>query len=158
LLPIEATPVARPNRADWTFVYEKRGVKFAEATLRYEATVSGDRLTAYSEFLHVPEAWSRDYQRLRSKNEAAGEIATVGLFATLIAMLAVLVRKIVLKDVPWRLVAAFGAVAFVLQILSAVNELPLTLYNYDTASPLSAYLTRGVILGVLLAVATAAGI
>ena len=158
LLPIEATPVARPNRADWTFVYEKRGVKFADATLRYEATVSGDRLTAYSEFLHVPEAWTRDYQRLRSKNEAAGEIATFGLFATLIAMLAVLVRKIVLKDVPWRLVAGFGAVAFALQILSTFNELPLTLYNYDTASPLSAYLTRGVILGILLAVATGAGI
>ena len=158
LTSVEATPVARPNRADWKFVDEKAGVHFAGATLRYETAVSGDRVTAYSEFVHVPEAWTRDYQRLRSKNEAAGEIATFGLFATLIAMLAVLIRKIVLKDVPWKLVAAFGGVAFGLQLLSTLNEIPLTLYGYDTASPLSAYLTNRVILGILAAVATAAGI
>ncbi len=158
LAPVEATPVARPNRSDWKFVFEKRGVRFADATLRYEATVSGDRVTAYGEFLHVPEAWTRDYQRLRSKNEAAGQVATFGLFATLVAMLAVLVRKIVLKDVPWPLVAAFGGVALLLQLLSQLNELPLTLYGYDTASPLSAYLTNRVVLGILLAVATGAGI
>ena len=158
LKPVEASPVARPNRSDWNFVDEKAGVRFAGATLRYETTVSGDRVTAFSEFVHVPEAWTRDYQRLRSKNEAAGEVATFGLFATLIAMLAVLVRKIVLKDVPWRLVAAFGGIAFALQLLSTVNEIPLTLFGYDTASPLSAYLTNKVILGVLLAVATGAGI
>jgi len=72
LTPVEATPVARPNRSDWRFVFEKKGVRYADATLRYEATVSGDRVTAYGEFLHVPEAWTRDYQRLRSRNEAAG--------------------------------------------------------------------------------------
>ncbi|MGE5414426.1 MAG: type II CAAX prenyl endopeptidase Rce1 family protein, partial [Syntrophomonadaceae bacterium] len=158
LTAIEATPVARPNRSDWKFVFEKKGVRFADATLRYEATVSGDRVTAYGEFLHVPEAWSRDYQRLRSKNEAAGQVATFGLFATLLAMLAVLVRKIVLKDVPWGLVAAFGGIALLLQLLSTLNELPLTLFNYDTASPLSAYLTNRIVLGVLLSVATGAGI
>ena len=47
----------------------------------------------------MPEQWERDYERLRSKNEAAGEVATAGLFLTILAMLAVLVRKIVLKDV-----------------------------------------------------------
>lgn len=158
LSPVEASPVARPNRSDWKFVVEKKGVRFADATLRYEATVSGDRITAYAEYLHVPEAWTRDYQRLRSKNEAAGQVATFGLFATLLAMLAVLVRKIVLKDVRWGLVAAFGGIALVLQLLSTLNELPLALFQYDTASPLSAYLTNRVVVGILLSVATAAGI
>lgn len=158
LTAVEASPVARPNRSDWKFVDEKAGVRLAGATLRYETTVSGDRITAFSEFVHVPEAWTRDYQRLRAKNEAAGQIATFGLFATLIAMLAVLVRKIVLKDVAWRLVATFGGIAFGLQILSTFNELPLALFGYDTASPLSAFVTRQVILGILGAVATGAGI
>jgi len=158
LTPVEASPVARPNRSDWKFVDEKAGVRFADATLRYETTVSGDRVTAFSEFVHVPEAWTRDYQKLRSKNEAAGQIATFGLFATLLAMLAVLVRKIVLKDVPWRLVATFGGIAFGLQLLSTINELPLEFFGYDTASPFSAFVTRQVILGILGAVATGAGI
>ena len=158
LKPIEAAPVSRPNRTDWTFVDEKAGVRFADATVRFATTVEGDRVTGFSEFVHVPEAWTRDYQKLRSKNEAAGQIATFALFATLIAMLAVLVRKIVLKDVPWKLVGAFGAIAFVLALLSMINGLPSTLWGYDTASPLSAYLAEQLVRGVLGAVATGAGI
>ena len=158
LTPVEATPVARPHRSDWKFVDEKKDVRFAGATVRFETTVSGDRVTAWSEFVHVPEQWERDYEKLRSKNEAAGEVATAGLFLTLLAMLAVLVRKIVLKDVRWGLVAAFGAIAFVLALLSSWNELPLTLFRYDTASPLSAYMTNQILLGVLAAIATGAGI
>lgn len=158
LKPIEATPVSRPNRTDWTFVDEKAGERFADATVRFATTVAGDRVTGFSEFVHVPEAWTRDYQRLRSKNEAAGQVATFALFATLIAMLAVLVRKIVLKDVRWKLVGAFGGIAFVLALLSMVNGLPLTLWGYDTASPLSAYLAEQLVRGILGAVATGAGI
>jgi hypothetical protein len=158
LKPIEATPAARPKRMDWTFVDEKAGVRFADATVRYATTVSGDRVTAFSEFVHVPESWVRDYQRLRAKNEAAGQVATFALFATMIAMLAVFVRKIVLKDVRWKLVGAFGLVAFVLALLSVANGLPLTLFGYDTASPLSAYLAEQIVRGILGAVGTAAGI
>jgi hypothetical protein len=158
LTPVEATPVERPNRRDWKFVDEKKDVRFADATLRYETDVAGDRVSGYAEFVHVPEQWMRDYQRLRSKNEAAGEVATFGLFVTGLAMLVVLVRKIVLKDVRWKVVAAFGVIAFVLQLLSTFNELPLTLFGYDTASPLSAFLTNRVLLGILSAVATGAGI
>jgi Type II CAAX prenyl endopeptidase Rce1-like len=158
LKPIEATPVSRPNRTDWEFVDEKANVKFADATIRYATTVSGDRLTQYREFVHVPEGWVRGYERLRSKNEAAGQVATAGLIATILAMLAVLVTKIVRRDVPWRLVAAFGGIAFVLSLLSVANDLPLTLFGYDTASPLSAYLMKQIVLGVLGAVGTGAGI
>ncbi len=158
LTPIEATPVSRANRTDWEFVDEKAGVKYGEATIRYGTTVSGDRLTQYQEYVHVPESWIRDYEKLRSKNEAAGQVATAGLVATFLAMLGVLVTKIVRKDVPWRLVAAFGGIAFVLALLSVLNDLPLTLFGYDTASPLSAYLTREVVLAILGAVGTGAGI
>ncbi len=106
----------------------------------------------------MPEAWTRDYDRLRARNEAAGQVATAAFFVTILAMFGVLVTKIVRKDVPWPLVAAFGAIAFVLALLSTLNEIPLTLFQYDTASPLSAYLTRQIVLGLLGAVATAAGI
>jgi len=158
LKSISATPVSRPHRTDWSFVDERNGVRFADATLRYSTTVSGSLLTAYQEYVYVPEAWSRDYERLRSKNEAASAVATFGLFVTLLAMLGVLVAKIERKDVPWRLVGAFGGIAFVLSLASMLNDIPLTLFGYDTASSLSSYLTRNVVLGILGAVATGAGI
>jgi hypothetical protein len=158
LKPIEATPVSRPHRTDWTFVDEKAGLHFAQATVRYSTTVSGGRVLGFREAVHVPQAWTRDYERLRSKNEAAGQVATFGLFLTILAMLSVLVAKIVRKDVPWRLVGAFGGIAFLLALLSMLNEIPLTLFGYDTASPLSSYLTRNIVFGILGALATGAGI
>ncbi len=158
LKPIEVTPITRPKRSDWTFVDEKTGFRMGEATVRYATTVAGGEVTAFREFVHVPESWLRDYGRLRSKNEAAGTVATFGFFLTLVAMLAVLVAKIVRRDVPWKLVAAFGLIAFVLALLSMLNEIPLTLYEYETSSPLSSHLTKVLVLGFLGAIATGAAI
>ncbi|MGE5275753.1 MAG: type II CAAX prenyl endopeptidase Rce1 family protein [Acidobacteriota bacterium] len=158
LKPIESTSLSRPNRTDWTFVDEKAGLKMGEATLRYATTVSGGVVSAFREFVHVPEAWERDYRRLRSKNETAGSLATLGLFVTALAMIIVLVRKVVLKDVRWKLVAAFGLVGFVLSLLSAANDAPLTLFDYDTASSLASFLAKQVVFGVLGAIAVGAGI
>ena len=89
LKAIEARPDVRPQRTDWTFVDERAGIRLADATIRYATTVSGDRLTAFREFVHVPEAWTRDYDRLRARNEAAGQVATAAFFVTVLAMLAV---------------------------------------------------------------------
>src|SRR5512132_3648864 len=158
LKPIEVSPVTRPKRTDWNFADEKRDFKMAEATVRYSTTVSGAEVTGFREVVHVPESWSRDYRRLRSKNLTAGPVATFGLFLTFVAMLGVLITKIVRRDVRWKLVAAFGAIAFVLALLSTLNAIPLTLYEYDTSSPLSSHLTRQLVLGVLAAIATGAGI
>ena len=158
LKPIEVSPVTRAKRTDWTFVDEKRDFKMAEATVRWTTTVSGDEVTAFREFVHVPESWSRDYRRLRSKNITAGTVATFGFFLTLVVMLGVLITKIVRRDVRWKVVAAFGGIAFLLALLSSLNAIPLTLYEYDTSSPLSSHLTRELVLGVLAAIATGAGI
>ncbi|MGH9368726.1 MAG: hypothetical protein ACRD3M_13750 [Thermoanaerobaculia bacterium] len=155
---IEATPLSRPNRTDWTFVDEKAGLQMGEATVRYATTVSGGEVSGFREFVHVPEAWQRDYRRLRSKNETAGAVATLGFFVTLLAMVVVLVRKIVHRDVRWKLVAAFGIVAFVLTLLSTLNAIPLTLFEYDTASSLSSHLTEQILFGLLGAIAVGAGI
>ena len=158
LKPIEVSPATRPRRIDWTFVDEKRDFRMAEATVRYSTTVSGDEVTSFREFVHVPESWSRDYRRLRSKNVTAGTVATFGFFLTVVAMLGVLITKIVRHDVRWKLVAAFGVIAFVLAFLSTLNGIPLTLYEYDTSSPLSSHLTRELVLGILGAIATGAAI
>ncbi|HZI67481.1 MAG TPA: hypothetical protein VFF17_13025, partial [Thermoanaerobaculia bacterium] len=78
LKSIEVTPVTRPKRTDWTFVDEKVDLRMGAATVRYRTTVSGGEVTAFREFIHVPEAWSRDYRKLRSKNLTAGTVASFG--------------------------------------------------------------------------------
>lgn len=159
LTAIEATPIARPNRTDWVFVDERPGFRMRDATVRYSTALSGTELTGYREFVHVPESWERDYRKLRSKNETANLVGNFALFLTFLAMLGVLISKIVLRDVRWRLVGAFAGVAFVLTLLSRLNDLPLSLFHYDTASPLSSFLANRILFGVgLAAISVAAGI
>ena len=158
LVPIEAFPTSRPKRTDWTFVDERPGFRMGEATVRYRTSVAGGEVVGFEEFVHVPETWQRDYKALRSKNLAAGQAATFGLLVTVLAMLGVLVSRISRKDVKWGLVGGFGLVGFVLAILSTLNNFPLALYDYDTSSPLSSYLTRELVLGFFGALATGAGI
>ncbi|HEY7862128.1 MAG TPA: hypothetical protein VIE39_00615, partial [Thermoanaerobaculia bacterium] len=153
---VEAAPVSRKNRTDWSFVDERVSFRMAEATVRWRTVVSGGKVSEFREFVHVPEQWQRDYRRLRSKNEAAGQVASLLLFVTVFAMLGVLVQKIVRKDVRWKLVAAFGAVGMVLTLLSTLNDLPNTLFGYDTASPLSSFYTNQVLLGLLGAIGVGA--
>ena len=158
LQPIEARPVSLPKRTDWVFVDEKAGFKMGEATVRYATTVSGGEVVAYREFVHVPESWTRAYQRLRSRNNTANLVGNFALFLTFLAMVAVLLTKILRKDIPWKLVGGFGIVAFLLSLLSTFNQIPLSLFGYDTASPLSSHLTREIILGILAAVGVGASI
>jgi hypothetical protein len=158
LEPIEATPRSRPARTDWTFVDERKGFKMGEATVRYATTVSSNEVSAFQEYVHVPEAWTRAYEKLRSKNNTANLVGNFALFVTFLAMIAVLITKLVRKDIPWKLVAGFGAVAFLLSLLSTFNGIPLSLFHYDTASPLSAHMAREIILGILGAVAIGASI
>ena len=153
---IESTPVSRPARTDWKFVDERPGFAMKEATVRYATTVSGNEVAAFYEFVHVPEAWTRDYAKLRSKNNTANLVGNFFLFLTFLAMIVVLISKIVRKDIPWKLVAGFGAAAFLLSLLSTLNGVPLSLFHYDTASPLSGHLAKEIVLGALGAVAIGA--
>ncbi|MEP7131840.1 MAG: lysostaphin resistance A-like protein [Acidobacteriota bacterium] len=158
LTPIESFPTERPKRTDWTFVDERPGFRMKEATVRYRTIVAGGEVVAFEEFVHLPEAWQRDYRTLRSKNEAAGQAATFGLLLTVLAMAGVLLARISRKDVRWGVVGGFGLTGFVLALLSTLNNLPLTFYEYDTASPLSSHLTNHLVLGILGALAAGAGI
>ena len=68
-LPEEANSKKKPNRLDWDFTWEKHGFRAKDAPYRLQVTVQGDKVGGSEEFLHVPEAWERGYQRLRSGND-----------------------------------------------------------------------------------------
>jgi len=162
---METTTEKRPSRVDRGFVWESNEVRFGDAALRYQVEVQGDRVGRLRTFLEVPQKWKEEYKTLRSKNEVAGAVATFGLFLTMVAILVVLVQRIQLKDVRWRWAMAFGVVGMVLKMASDLNELPLTLFNYETTQGWGAFLGQvvvgqlggSVLLGVVVALLVAAG-
>ena len=68
-LPEEANSNARPNRTDWSFTWERKGLSRQRRSVSaYRSRLRVTNRAAMPEFLKVPEAWQRNYARLRSSN------------------------------------------------------------------------------------------
>jgi hypothetical protein len=148
---VESVSQSRPRRTDWTLTFQRHGFAMGEATVRYRVLVLGDAVGGYREFVKVPESWRRAYGRLRSANDTTSRVDTLFLLLTMLIMLVVLVQKTTRRDVPWRLVGAFAGVAFVLTLLSLLNGFSVSGFDYDTASPYSAFLLERLLLAGLAA-------
>ena len=105
---IETTVEKRPARVDRTFIWESNTIRFGDAALRYLVEMQGDRVGRSSLHFEVPEKWRRDYETLRSKNLAAGTVATLGLLLTALAVLVVFLERVRRKDVKWKWAFAFS--------------------------------------------------
>src|SRR5262249_48794713 len=141
----------RPSgRVDHTFTYERTDVTFNEGRVRLRLVVSGDKLTAVSYFIKIPEAFTRRYASMRSANELIGVGSVVGLVLLYViggigVGLFFMMRR---RWVLWRTAAIWGTVVGGLQALATINELPLAWMLYDTAIPTSTFLLRQIALVV----------
>ena len=148
---VESTEVVRPHRVDRTFTWKERDFQLHEADYRIEVTVMGDEAGGYREYLKVPEQWSRDYQKLRSKNEAASQVDGVATLLLAIGMVVVIVMRVRRHDVPWRRAAWVGIAGMVLGFLAQLNEFPLHEFGYPTTDSYGSFVTRQLLQAVLAA-------
>src|SRR5436853_175339 len=79
-----------------------RDFEVHDATNRLEVTLQGNQLGGYREYLKVPEQWTRDYQRLRSKNEVAQTIDSAVTVVLVVGMIVIIVIRVRHHDVNWR--------------------------------------------------------
>ncbi len=73
---VENSSVSRPARTDQVFIWKERDFNLKDATYRVEVTILGNEPGSYNEYLKVPDQWSRDYERLRSRNEVTQYVDT----------------------------------------------------------------------------------
>ena len=139
----------RPSgRLDHTFTYERGDVTFNEGRVRLRLVVSGDKLTAVTYFLKIPEAFTRRYASMRSANELIGVGSAVGLVLLYViggigvGLFFMMRRRYVL----WRTAALWGIAVGGLQSLAMLNELPLAWMAYDTALSRSTFLAQQIAL------------
>ncbi len=155
---VEAESTERPHRVDHSFTWKLAGFAVADGTYRYRVRIQGDLVGGFAEFLKVPESWQRQYDELRSSNQATGMIASLLMFVTWIAMLARFVTGIRRQDIRWRTVLIFGSIAFALTFLSQLNNLPVTIYGFDTTDTFSSFLVESVLISLAAALASGLGI
>ncbi|MDE3164306.1 MAG: hypothetical protein KGN36_00735, partial [Acidobacteriota bacterium] len=137
---VEAAEVVRPHRTDRTFTWKDRGFHLRDATYRSEVTVLGDEPGAYREYLKVPEQWSRDYRKLRSKNEAASLVDLAAMLVLALGMLAVIVIRLRRHDVRLKRASAVGFAGMALAFLAQLNEFPLHEFAYPTTDGYASFL------------------
>ena len=133
-LPAEANHTDLPARRNWSFTWERRGFKAKDAPYRIQVILLGDQVGGYREFLKVPEAWLRDYQKLRSSNllyQSTDQLFFFLLFGGALWSVYDLARR---GFINWRGPLKIVAVVAALYVLMTVNQLSLLTSQYDTNS------------------------
>lgn len=146
---VEGETKTRDRRTDHTFTWERTNFKAKAATARVSVAVQGDRVGGYEEYLKIPEAWQREYARLRSRNELMQRIAEAVFVGLLIALLVVFVIELTRRRITWRFGFQGGAALAVATIALTVNNLPLAFADYQTTQSLANFYGREVFLALV---------
>lgn len=148
---VETETQKRLARTDHAFTWKQKSVDLGEGSARVEVEVFGDQVAGYREFVKVPEQWSRDYQKLRSRNLSAQMVAQVFFILLSVAMLIFLIQRLRDRDVPLRMSLGFGLVAALLYFLGVLNTFSLEEFDYRTTDAYSSFLAGYVRDGLLAA-------
>jgi membrane protease YdiL (CAAX protease family) len=135
----EANSEELSNRRDWSFSWELRGFLAKDAPYRLNVTLAGDRVSEYKEFLKVPEAWQRGYDRLRSSNNLLEYFALIPYAFFLGGCLYVIFSLGRIGLLEWRGGLALGIFVTVLFFIMTMNQWPLERAAYDTNTPYSIF-------------------
>jgi membrane protease YdiL (CAAX protease family) len=144
-LPEEANSETRPNRVDWSFTWERKGFKAKEAPYRLQLQLDGDQVASTQQYLKVPEAWLRAYQKLRSTNTFYNEIALIpyGFLLGGALWLGILLTR--QGKTRWAPALKIGAVVATLFFLMQINLWEALRAGYDTHVTYASFVLRTVL-------------
>jgi hypothetical protein len=132
---VEASQEIRPGgRVDHTFVYERPNVMLDEARYRLRLVVAGDRVTELTQFIKIPEGFTRRYEQMRSANTLLATVAQaiiyiVYFFGGCGIGLFFLVRQ---RRVLWSMALLWALLIAVINATGVLNAFPLAWAGYDT--------------------------
>ncbi|MGH9344242.1 MAG: CPBP family intramembrane glutamic endopeptidase [Terriglobia bacterium] len=146
---VEASRTKRPARTDYSFMWKQKSVNLGAGSLRVEVGIDGNQVAGVDQFVKIPEDWTRGYEKIRSRNDAAQEVDQVFWYLLILAMLVILVRRLRDRDVPLRISLVLGLVAVGLELLSRLNNFPLEEFYYRTTDSFPNFLTTYFLTAVL---------
>ena len=136
----------------------------AEARLRIQADVQGDKIAGWTHFLKIPEEWQRARERQNFYSIAAVVLRSIFVIAIITLAMLIVIRGIRQGHVKGKVVLQVAGAALVLDLLDVINSAPALLAQYDTQiglrvfalSTLSSSLVR--LIGISLAAGFAAAV
>jgi hypothetical protein len=152
---VEQTSIERPSRLDWRFTWERSEPQLPAGggepgILRATMLLQGDQVGEHRQFVKVPEAWQREYARVRSSNSLVQSLDTaLGLLPLSLAMMVVFVRRFVRRDLRLRAPVWLALVGGLLASASVLNTLPTAAVGYQTTDAWESFLLQLAINAVL---------
>jgi membrane protease YdiL (CAAX protease family) len=154
-LPEEANSTKRPNRVDWSFTWEKRGFRAKDAPYRLTGSLDGDQFSGSKEYLQVPDAWKRDFRRMRSGNDTLAAAFTIPYILILAMAVWLAIRLTNRGQTSWRGALLLGALVSVLLFLQNLNSWPLWSASYDTNTAYASFVALKLGSALLISILTA---
>jgi membrane protease YdiL (CAAX protease family) len=155
-LPEEANSTELPERRDWSFSWERNNLRIPDnsAGAKYRLTVGvwGDRIGLAVEFLKVPEAWNRDFAKMRSGNDLLETIAIIPYGLICGAAFWVIYELSKLGLMRWGAPVKIGLVLAALWFLNSVNDWPSLRADYNTNDSYLAFFFNRLMLAALFSV------
>lgn len=145
---IEERREERPNRLDYIFTWEQQGFRAKDATLRRRIVVQGSEIGRYEAFLHLPEAWKREFAGLRSRNELYAQAAQFLYLPFVLAATVVLLRSFRARLIPWRPLLTLAGAVGALMVMTQWNSLPFFIDSMPTSSPFGQTVIWGLLQGL----------
>jgi membrane protease YdiL (CAAX protease family) len=143
------------GRIDRTYTFERVGRRIGGAPIRTEVGIAGDAPSRVRPYVDIPESFRRRYAEMRSWNDLLALLATLGFVAISIVGVVALSRFARERSVRWREPIIVGAVIGGLVLLTGLNELPGSWYQYDTAMAPATFRAIHLLLAVVSGAATA---
>ncbi len=142
----------RPNRMDYNFTYEKNNFKIGEGTLRVWVGVQGDKLDGYGQFVHIPETFTLQQEKISAYRSLLEEIDSSLSELLFIAVAILLLLGFRVKKLRWKLFFPLALLLFLCDYASTLNNLPLTFIEYSTTDSWSSHIWSSIGMGLISAV------
>jgi hypothetical protein len=160
----ETSSENRLRRRDTTFIWESRpGTRgaVADARLKLDAAVYGDKVGNWSQSVNIPEEWKRARASKNLLSTIVLGIRTAFIMSILVLSIVTLVKETRRGMVRWKIAGKVAAVVLVLEFLNILNGIPSLRFQYDTQVAMSVHLVTSLaqelllLLGIGLAAAAA---
>ncbi|MDE2886929.1 MAG: type II CAAX endopeptidase family protein [Gemmatimonadota bacterium] len=149
---IDRSGTERKARIDHRFAWRKKDFTVGDdGHYRLDVVVHGDRVGKFSEYLKVPDSFSRSYREVRSRANLLTQVFLPFWLALGVAMLVILVKNYRRKRLHWQAGLIVGTLVAVAWLAANVNALPLALYSFDTTISYGAFLVTLLFSAVLIA-------
>jgi len=135
----------KPKREDHSFVWENQKKDYKSAHLRIYVYVSGDQVTLYNKYLHVPDAWQREYDTMRSYNYLLGQFSFFFIYMFQTIAFLVLVWGVITRNMRWKPAIVGALLLGGISALDYLNHLPSLIASYGPTTSFQNYLIQIVV-------------